>query len=96
MDKYTIDVLENVLKWFGFLAVGLITTVKYFKYLKTKAAENSVGKTKIKELEDGDAIVKKDIQDLKKSDADKDKKIEKLDNDYTKVIDKIWDFLKPK
>ncbi len=86
----------ELLKWLGVIAGGVVIIVKYFKYLKTKAAETSVGKTKIKELEDGDAIVKKDIKDLQKSDADKDRKIEKLDRDYTNVIDKMWDWLKPK
>ncbi len=90
------DKVMELLKWLGVVIAGVVIVVKYFKYLKTKAAETSVGATKIKELEADDLIAKRDIKDLQTADVDKGKKLDKLDRDYTKIIDKVWDFIKPK
>lgn len=96
MSNDRFDLIMGLLKVLGLIAGAVISIAKYFKYLETKATERSVGATKIKELERADKEVQNDIEKLKDVDHIQAKEIENLNHDYTKLIDKVWDFLSKK
>ncbi len=96
MTNYLIDAIIDLLKIFGFIATGAIVIIKYFKYLEVKQAEHSLGRTKIKEFEAAGEAFKREIEKLQQSCQGHDKEIDKLKIDYSKLLDKFFEFIRLK
>ncbi len=89
--------ITELIKFFGILGGAVITCInlggKYFKHRDKKLEENSVGLTKIKELLGADETVREDIKKLQHNDKKQDDDIETLNEDYKRLINRVWDFL---
>lgn len=93
MSKERFDAIISLLQMLGLIAGGVIVLAKWAKAWQASVSEKSVGATKVKELEKTASEVHEDIRTLKQNSEICKKEILKLQDDYERLIDHIWDLL---
>lgn len=93
MSKERFDAIIALVPLFMLLTAATVVLLGWGKSWQKAAAEKSVGETKVKELEKSATEVHEDIKTLKQNSEICKKEISKLQDDYERLIDHIWDLL---
>lgn len=96
MTDSQFEMLMGLFKFLGVVSGGVVSIVKFFDWRKSKDKETSVGETAITALKQEDQQIRTEIKKLHEQEAVQDGDIEKLQNHYDTLMNRIWDFLRSK
>lgn len=93
MSNEQVNAIIAYIPLFLSITAATVILLGWGKSWQKAASEKSVGATKVKELEKTATEVHNDIAELKRNSETCQREISKLQDDYRRLIDHVWDLL---